>query len=162
MKRTLLRMVILLSIVTTACQTDEPELTESSNRLIVLPSGGKTAGSSFLLFLAGHDGSKCPGCILLGGEWIHENCQGAGSQCNMSASITLQQVGTDITATTTDTFGLTSLDFFNMPARSLSTGESGNNAYLNIPAQLVERDSATLQFTFTGLFYTNKPEYNNF
>ena len=48
MKRTLLRMVILLSIVTTACQTDEPELTESSNRLIVLPSGGKTAGSCIL------------------------------------------------------------------------------------------------------------------
>jgi len=77
------------------------------------------------------------------------------------ASVCINTVGTDITATTTDTFGLTSLDFFNMPARSLSTGDGGDNAYLNIPAQLVERDTATLQFTFTGLFYTGKPAYNN-
>jgi hypothetical protein len=49
-----------------------------------------------------------------------------------------------------------------MPARSLSTGEGGSTAYLNIPAQLVERDTTTLQFTFTGLFYTDKPAYNNF
>ena len=110
----------------------------------------------------GHDGSKCPGCVIESGQFIHVNCQGDGNLCNITTSVTLQQVGAAITATTTDTFGLTSLDFFNMPARSLSTGESGNNAYLNIPAQLVERDTATLQFTFTGLFYTNKPEYNNF
>ena len=107
-------------------------------------------------------GAKCPGCLLRHGVWIHEDCQGAGSQCNVSAAVSIQYVGNALTAVTTDTVGLTNEDFFNMPARSLSTGEGGNNAYLNIPAQLVERDTATLQFTFTGLFYTNKPEYNNF
>ena len=80
----------------------------------------------------------------------------------VSSKVTISLTSDGYVAMTTDTFGLTSEDFFNMPARSLSTGESGNNAYLNIPAQLVERDTATLQFTFTGLFYTNKPEYNNF
>ena len=50
-----------------------------------------------------------------------------------------------------------------MPDRSLYfyTDESNNNVYLNIPEQMVYRDTATLQFTFTGLFLTNVPEYSN-
>ena len=115
-----------------------------------------------MLSEVGHDGAKCPGCVLEGGQLIHVDCQGDGHSCTLSSNVNLFTVGGTIVAVTTDTVGLTSEDFFNMPARSLSTGEGGNNAYLNIPAQLVERDTATLQFTFTGLFYTNKPEYNNF
>ena len=93
---------------------------------------------------------------------MHKDCMGYGHVCNRTAAVSLQQIGAAIVATTTDTVGLTNEDFFNMPARSLSTGEGGSTAYLNIPAQLVERDTATLQFTFTGLFYTDKPGYNNF
>ena len=159
--KTLLGLFLLLMLFLPGCQKQiEPEVPD--NRIINVSSDEKTGGNYLLVCFLGHDGSKCPGCVLRDGQLIHVNCQGAGSACATSSSVTLQQVGTAITATTTDTFGLTSLDFFNMPARSLSTGESGNNAYLNIPAQLVERDTATLQFTFTGLFYTNKPEYNNF
>ena len=29
------------------------------------------------------------------------------------------------------------------------------------PAQLLERDSLTLQFTFTGLFFSDTPAYSN-
>ena len=62
----------------------------------------------------------------------------------------------------TDTFGLTSADFFLMPDRSLNyTDENNNRMYLNIPEQLVFRDSVTRQFTFTGLFFTDDPEYTN-
>jgi hypothetical protein len=159
--KSLLGLFLLLMLFLPSCQKQiEPEVPD--NRIINVSSDEKTGGNYLLVCFLGHDGSKCPGCVLRDGQLIHVNCQGAGSACATSSSVTLQQVGTAITATTTDTFGLTSLDFFNMPDRSLSTGESGNNAYLNIPAQLVERDTATLQFTFTGLFYTNKPEYNNF
>ena len=159
--KSLLGLFLLLMLFLPGCQKQiEPEVPD--NRIINVSSDEKAGSNYLLVCFLGHDGTKCPGCVLRDGQLIHVNCQGAGSACAISSSVTLQQVGTAITATTTDTFGLTSLDFFNMPARSLSTGESGNNAYLNIPAQLVERDSATLQFTFTGLFYTNKPEYNNF
>ena len=159
--KSLLGLFLLLMLFLPSCQKQiEPKVPD--NRIINVSSDDKTGGNYLLVCFLGHDGSKCPGCVLRDGQLIHVNCQGAGSACATSSSVTLQQVGTVITATTTDTFGLTSEDFFNMPARSLSTGESGNNAYLNIPAQLVERDTATLQFTFTGLFYTNKPEYNNF
>ncbi len=37
----------------------------------------------------------------------------------------------------------------------------GVYSYLNIPAQLVYRDPATLQFTFTGLFFSNTAAYAN-
>ena len=162
MKKTIIGIMMVMSFIQMACHKEEANQTDRENRVVSIQGSGKPAGTTYFYFSIGHDGAKCPGCIYRHGQWIHENCQGYGNLCNTSASITLQQVGTAITATTTDTFGLTSEDFFNMPARSLSTGESGNNAYLNIPAQLVERDTATLQFTFTGLFYTNKPEYNNF
>ncbi len=151
-----------LSLLILGCQTTTEQNSNGMNKLIPLTSNDKTGSSYLMVSQVGHDGSNCPGCVIDAGQYIHVNCQGYGNKCILSSNVNLISVGTDITATTTDTFGLTSLDFFNMPARSLSTGESGNNAYLNIPAQLVERDSATLQFTFTGLFYTNKPEYNNF
>ena len=87
---------------------------------------------------------------------------GEGHVCLTSAAVSLNQVGADITATTTDTFGLTSEDFFNMPDRSLSCTDGDNNeTFLNIPAQLVFRDPTTLQFTFTGLFFSDAPEYTN-
>ena len=82
--------------------------------------------------------------------------------CLTSAAVSLNQVGADLTATTTDTFGLTSEDFFNMPDRSLNyTDENNNRIFLNIPAQLVCRDTATKQFTFTGLFFSNTAAYTN-
>ena len=88
---------------------------------------------------------------------------GPGSYCPKSVAVALNQVGSTITATTTDTFDLTFEDFFAMPARSLYyyTEDNNNVVYLNIPEQMVYRDTATLQFTFTGLFLTNVPEYNN-
>ena len=87
---------------------------------------------------------------------------GDGHICLTSAAVSLNQVGADLTATTTDTFGLTSEDFFNMPDRSLNyTDENNNRIFLNIPAQQVYRDSVTQQFTFTGLFFSNTAAYTN-
>ena len=151
----------VISLLFSGCQVSEEPEVPDPNRVINVLDNGKTGGTYLLMAQMGHDGSTCSGCVLRDGQKVHVNCQGPGNLCGSTASVTLQQVGSAITATTTDTFGLTSEDFFNMPARSLSTGESGNNAYLNIPAQLVERDTATLQFTFTGLFYTGKPAYDN-
>ena len=63
---------------------------------------------------------------------------------------------------TTDTFGLTSEDFFLMPDRSLTIiGEADSTMYLNIPGQFLVRDSVTQRFTFTGLFFSNEAMYDN-
>ena len=85
-----------------------------------------------------------------------------GNYCRFVARVTLDTVGTDIFATTLDTFDLTSEDFFVMPDRSLNyTDENNNRMYLNIPEQLMLRDTVTQQFTFTGLFFSNTAAYAN-
>ena len=87
---------------------------------------------------------------------------GYGHYCRAVAQVSINVSGTDITATTTDTFGLTTEDFFVMPDRSLNyTDENNNRIFLNIPAQQVYRDSVTQQFTFTGLFFSNTAAYTN-
>ena len=85
---------------------------------------------------------------------------GEGNICRQATSVVLNQIGTAVTATTTDTFGLSSEDFFLMPDRSLEyVDEKGNHIFLNIPSQMVYRDTATLQFTFTGLSFSNTALY---
>ena len=87
---------------------------------------------------------------------------GDGNYCAKASSVQLQQIGTDIIATTTDTFGLTNLNFFLMPARSLNyTDEHNNRIFLNIPAQFLFRDNTTQQFTFSGLFFSSTAAYSN-
>ena len=153
-------LAMFMSVALVSC-ADKPQTWKN---MIVSQSNGEKTGTSYTMFLnIGHQASDCKNsCVVVSGQSIHVDCQGFGHQCNTSAAVTFQQVGTAITATTTDTVGLTSEDFFYMPARSLSTPTIGPEHYLNIPAQVVYRDSAKLQFTFTGLFYSETPAYNNF
>lgn len=152
---------MFVSVALVSC-ADKPQTWK--NIIVVCSNGEKTGSENYTMFVnIGHQASDCKNsCVVVNGQSTHVDCQGFGHLCSASAAVTIQQVGTAIIATTTDTFGLTSMDFFNMPPRSLSTGKTGSTAYLNIPPQLAERDTATLQFTFTGLFYTDKPAYNNF
>ena len=162
-KITLFCLLLMACSLAFSCQKNENPHEMSFKNLIVSDTSGGRAGSNYTLFLySGHSGDKCSGCIYYNGRFIHRDCQGAGNACVLSSSVMLQQVGTTITAMTTDTFGLTSEDFFYMPARSLFCPTIGPEHYLNIPAQVVYRDSAKLQFTFTGLFYSETPAYNNF
>lgn len=141
-------------------QTDEAHF--SPNRIVNMPSEGKTAPTVLMLVRIGHDARNCNGCVMHDGHLVHIDCMGQGHYCAISSSVILDQIGTDITATTTDTFGLTSEDFFLMPDRSLNyTDENNNRLFLNIPEQLVYRDNSTQQFTFTGLFFSSTAAYSN-
>ncbi len=163
--------MFLYLIVTTAmlmCPSSEKttdtqgEGYHSDNKVILLPT--ETKESSYLLTITtGHLRTHCGGsCISINGKPCHIDCMGDGHICLTSAAVSLNQVGADLTATTTDTFGLTTEDFFVMPDRSLNyTDDNNNRIFLNIPAQLVCRDTATKQFTFTGLFFSETPEYTN-
>ena len=158
----ILRLVLFSFIIFTGCQRPETEPSSLKNTLIPISSTAKTTSSYLISAQIGHDGSKCPGCVLENGKYIHVNCQGDGTCCSIAAAVNLQQTGMTFTATTTDTFDLTSEDFFLMPDRSLNyTDEKGNRIFLNIPAQLVYHDSTTRQFTFTGLSFSEKAAYNN-
>jgi hypothetical protein len=142
-------------------QADE-SYQHSNHRVVAIPSDGKTESTMLLFTEIGHDAKTCNGCVLVEGQLIHINCMGDGHYCAYATAVQLQQIGATITATTTDTFDLTSEDFFLMPNRSLGfKDDKGNPVFLNIPGQMVYRDTATLQFTFTGLFYSTTAAYSN-
>ena len=166
MKRQAKILMIALCVgiaATMTCKCQKSVVQEGpSNRLIPEISDGKTSSNYLMMVFIGHDGRNCQGCLLIGGKLMHIDCQGYGSLCRITPSVTLNQSGTDITATTTDTFGLTSENFFLMPDRSLNyTDEHNNRIFLNIPGQLVFRDTTTQQFTFTGLFFSDRAAYSN-
>lgn len=165
MKKTTTFTILATMLLLCACEKDgnrTMEYEQSPNRVIFIPSDNKSAGSTILLTNIGHDGKTCTGCVVAYGETIHVDCMGFGNYCATATSVQLQQIGTDITATTTDTFDLTSEDFFLMPDRSLGfKDDKGKQIFLNIPEQMVYRDTATLQFTFTGLFYSTTAAFAN-
>ena len=158
-------MALLAVLILGACEKENTKNAvhqQSRNRVILSSEYGKTGNSIILMMDIGHDGKTCTGCVLQGGQLIHKNCMGHGNYCATSAAVQLQQAGYTINAVTTDTFDLTSEDFFLMPDRSLDYMDDKNNHYyLNIPGQMVYRDSTTLQFTFTGLFFSEAAGYEN-
>lgn len=165
MKRILTLIILAAMLLLGACEKENRNVETSQpsqNRVVVIHSDGKTASTTILVSQIGHDAKTCNGCVYDGGKMVHENCMGDGHYCAFAAAVQLQQIGTDVTATTTDTFDLTSEDFFLMPDRSLNcTDEKNNRIFLNIPEQIVYRDTTTLQFTFTGLFFSETAAYSN-
>lgn len=162
----ILTLTLLAAMLLGACEKEENQTAtqgQTLNQMMALSDNTKTGNSTFLFAMSiGHSSKDCQGCVMVNGQTVHVNCMGQGNYCATIAAVQLQQVGTAITATTTDTFGLTSLDFFLMPDRSLGfKDDKGNQVFLNIPEQMVYRDTATLQFTFTGLFYSNTAAFDN-
>ena len=161
-----LTMALLASVLLVACEKEDSQKAatheQSHNRVIVIPYDGKTEGATILQMRIGHDGKNCNGCVMYYGHLVHVNCMGDGNYCETATAVQLQQAGATINATTTDTFDLTTENFFLMPNRSLDyVDEKNNHYYLNIPGQMVYRDSTTLQFTFTGLFFSEAAAYEN-
>lgn len=164
MKKTLSMIIVcfVLLLGNSYCRHETLSDTGKGNKLVPVLSNKKTASEYVLVTNLGHDAKGCSGCILNRGKYIHVDCQGYGTACSTIATVSLNTIGSSLTATTMDTFGLTNLDFFAMPDRSLDyMDENNNKIYLNIPAQTVYRDSTTLQFTFTGLYFSTAPAYNN-
>lgn len=119
-----------------------------------------------ITYRVGHSIEECNGCIYGNGIPGHADCQGWGDACVVTIRIWPiggQPKGGTFSVVVDTVWSLTSEDYFNMPNRSLTVldAPSENEAYLNIPAQLAYRDSVTQQFTFTGLFFSETPEYTN-
>ena len=128
-----------------------------------VPNEQKTGTLFYMTIRCGHTYSECGGTCMPS-PYGHVDCQGIGTNCEMSSNILVVPVSAGLyTATTQDSTDLTSAPYFNMPARSLYTGmdDTGLPRWLNIPAQFVLRDSTTRLFTFTGVFFSQQQEYKN-
>ena len=157
-------MIMAASLLVNSCAKKEDVIEHFDNHNCLIPVATESKEATYLLsaFL-GHRASDCGGsCVTIRGRGYHFDCMGYGNVCNQVATVILQLNGSDLTATTTDTLDLTSENFFLMPDRSLNfTDENNKRIFLNIPAQLVWRDSATRQLTFTGLFFSDTPSFDN-
>jgi hypothetical protein len=166
MKRISICLIMLAAcLVVNSCAKKEDSVKHVNDDNCLIPVASESKEATYLLSVfLGHTASDCGGhCVTVGGKGYHFDCMGFGKVCRQIATVTLQLDGTDLTATTTDTLDLTSENFFLMPDRSLNyTDENNNRIFLNIPAQLIWRDSVTRQFTFTGLFFSNTPTYSNY
>ena len=119
-----------------------------------------------ITYTVGHSSEECNGCICVNGELGHADCQGWGDACVVTIRIWPiggQPKGATFNALVDTLWGLTTEDYFNMPSRSLTVldASSEGERFLNIPEQLLFRDSTTQQFTFTGLFFSDGPVYDN-
>ena len=161
----ILHLKIALAIILLSCQacTKMDDVQNSTNRVVPMLTDSKESCYLFTITI-GHLASECGNaCITIGGKPCHLDCMTHGHVCNKSVAVTLESNDGAIYATTIDTFDLTNLDFFVMPARSLNyTDENNNRIFLNIPGQTMYRDTATKQFTFTGLFFSNTAAYGNY
>ncbi len=162
MKKNLI--LVLLITCFFSCQKTDEILNANHDCSAVLLDQNTKRGLYSLTLISGHPAEGCTGCVTVFGKSFHVDCMGYGNECAHSIIVSLfQSSGNDYTATTLDSTALTNEDFFNMPSRSLFVeyDDKNNEVWLNIPAQLVFRDSTTQQFTFTNLYYSNSQIYEN-
>lgn len=171
MKRALLSTTVGIFIVFSLISCDKKQ-SEGSNISETEPVGvyvGPTEGGSKSAFngiwdrieiRVGHDRSECNGKCYM--NKVHADCMGVGSACKVRTSLNLSIRGDNIfCATTVDAEELTTLEFFQMPDRSVRVDRYGTLYWMNIPAQLVERDQTTGQFSFNNVSFTFLQNYPN-
>ncbi|MDL2308674.1 hypothetical protein LJC53_03715 [Bacteroidales bacterium OttesenSCG-928-C03] len=126
-----------------------------------LVAGDSKAGTTYqVVSKVGHLAKDCGNsCVKVGDDYFHIDCMGHGYICEPRTTIIVNPLRNGYyEATTVDEYDLTVEDFYLMPDRSLIISK---NNWLNIPEQLVFRDSVSGQFTFTGLYYSGQPAYSN-
>lgn len=149
----------------TSCEKNNLHQTIENEHIAELVSTNQKSVSYYNISTqVGHTAAGCNGCVIVEGQSIHIDCQGAGNVCNVSAYVCVAPVsGGFYTATTQDSTDLTDEEFFNMPDRSFYTGLDGDGkpCWLNIPAQLAIRDSVTRLFTFNNVYFSLQQIYKN-
>lgn len=169
MKKRNVLVLLAASILMAACNKidNSVNLNPKPDYYATMNDSSKEDGNPVeITFRVGHTIEQCNGCIYSNGVLGHADCQGWGDACVITIRlwpIGGQPKGETFSAVVDTVWSLTTEDYFNMPDRSLTVldAPSEDRRYLNIPAQMVYRDSVTKQFTFMGLFYSDKAVYTN-
>lgn len=154
---------IIMGLTITACSEKESQFQKTSEHTAtLLASDSKQATNYFILAKCGHLAKDCNNsCTTSGGLIFHVDCTGAGNICDIAGYIAVTPMPNSnfYQAVTTGKGDFTGGDFFLMPDRSLAI--EGDEYFLNIPEQLIFRDSVSGQFTLNDLFYTNYQYFDN-
>jgi len=116
----------------------------------------------------GHNASDCGNkCVKIFGEQGHIDCRGFGNVCTKIVDVGVQfsmgQNGEDIMLilNDTDVFGETLV--YDFPDRTFFITNPLNNKdlWLNVPEQLLLRDSIGLPFVIRDIWFSEEPELEN-
>lgn len=171
MKNNLVAILVMSLMVMSACDktfiSNSPG-TMPENYATIMDTCSKDNGKPIeITYRVGHTASDCNNsCILVNGIPSHEDCQSYGEACVIVIRlwpIGGQPQGETFSMAVDTLWEPTSGDFFNMPARSLTVLDNPDvtSQFLNIPAQMLKRDSLTRRFTFERLFFSDTAAYSN-
>ena len=112
----------------------------------------------------GHTVNDCGGtCVKIFGVPGHIDCRGFGNACDRTGTAQLSSQGGTITLTFTDPDALGAFLDFDFPDRSLfiTNPLNSNELWLNIPEQLLIKDSEEDVFVIHDLWFSENPELEN-
>jgi len=176
----ILVLVSLVGLLATSCVKDneiennaveKKEVCASTAELLTQLKSTSYAGTYAMTTNAGHKSTDCGGkCKYYNGKWGHVDCQGNGHICTLRASINITASVSDkstevlYTGKGINDYEPIDEDTYNMPDRSfLVKDDKFDNGFIwiNIPEQLLQRDTETHQFIYKEITFTKEPKYLN-
>jgi len=141
---------------------NDPKLNEASWIF-----GGEYSKGSWLnlKFFIGHTAEQCGNkCLMIFGQNYHADCRGFGNICNYNFSAEIfEYLYNEFILVLWDIDELEELEIFSLPDRSLYITNPQNNSdlWLNIPEQILVKDSTLMQFVIQNIWFSDEPELEN-
>ncbi|MFZ4401450.1 MAG: hypothetical protein ACOYO1_15550 [Bacteroidales bacterium] len=116
---------------------------------------------------AGHKSSDCGGgCRTINGIRYHADCQGWGSTCTLKATVSVSMIANSnkYIGHGLNDYEPIDEDTYNMPDRSFyveNANFENGHGWLNIPAQILQRDNNTHEFIYKDIVFTTEALYKN-
>jgi len=118
-----------------------------------------------LKIYVGHTAEQCGGrCVKLFGKPMHIDCRGIGHICERLITVELQtNENNELMLILSDEDIFAEYDIFPFPDRSLCITNPQNNddLWLNIPEQILLKDSTFLKVIIENIWFSEEPELEN-
>jgi len=168
-------LVFALVLIVASCSKNEEVSPSNANTEIndakrneatwILGSDNSKGLWAILRFMVGHTEEQCGGkCLMIFGENYHADCRGFGSICERTFKVALSEdTYNELRLVVWDEDEFDDLDFDSFPDRSLyiTNPLNSNEQWLNIPEQIIFKDSALLQAIIYNIWFSEDPAFEN-
>jgi hypothetical protein len=174
-------MILVMGLIAVSCIKEKENVNDCKKQLktatakkisnLNLKVSTDFSGSYSLFSKVGHTANSCNNnCIMIGGKRVHVNCQGAGNICDSRASISVYKANPEnpeniyYNAIGLNDYEPTDDTTFYMPDRSYYIENDcieNGYIYLNIPSQILRRDSSSNQFIYFKITFTETALFEN-
>jgi len=168
--------IFLFAFIVVSCNKNEISSTSDLNTNIenqkkneatwISSKDGSKGYWARLKIWLGHTAEQCGNaCVKIFGEPMHLDCRGWGNVCNHIVDVELveEEFENSWMLIISDEDFLGEFEVFQFPDRSLYITNPQNNTelWLNIPEQMVIKDSCILQFIIHNIWFSEEPELEN-